>query len=644
VRERDVGVVAIDSSAAQRGPGMTCSVLIKFAAAAAAGAVASRRYSSRGPRRPLLVHAVDRRQVAVSMRASANSAGEGASSSNPTDWRDFRARLVARERQESGSGGGAATAVTSETQAARESEAAGWAHATPLIERGSVILSTPNSRFILDQQYFHKAVILIVKHDEGEVGSGGDVGLILNRPTAYRLKDFELPITETWLEKALRFVGLSTGADSWPIWFGGDCQGLNSPRDEGEPVCIVLHTCERFAFLSQQVISGVFTIGLSQAQTLVTLGQASRDDFLVFVGYCGWGPGQLQREVDRGDAWTVVAADQAALLGDIPTRQRELSEQLLAAFAREAAVARAQAPAKAAAVAAAAEDGAAEARARVGRLWASDIGDGFQEWEVLRAALGPEAAFEAIASRRVADDPEELEHADAVCRYWVERCLVPRSTTSDQASGGLLAERRRRLARLQRLLQERAGGGSGSRGEERRPSAALPRAVPKGAVLRASATHWLLGAPAVRKDRALKPMQHLHKAVALVLEDVRADRPTSLVLLNGPRVGTLSGSFGDCFFGGSRPTESLMLVPGGGIWGQIMLPAGQLENFLASGALEVVEGAQLSDVMGVPAEERWAAMGGKLESLAEAATASLGDKQRRTWYSRFLGVELDSWE
>ena len=65
------------------------------------------------------------------------------------DVRDFRARLVAREREDQGAmpeGAAGARAVD------------GWAYETPLIEQGAVLLGGTKQvfGFGLRQQYFHK--------------------------------------------------------------------------------------------------------------------------------------------------------------------------------------------------------------------------------------------------------------------------------------------------------------------------------------------------------------------------------------------------------------------------------------------------------------------------------------------------------
>ena len=48
------------------------------------------------------------------------------------------------------------------------------------------------------------------------------------------------------------------------------------------------------------------------AQFLVDQGEATLDDFWLGCGYAGWGPGQLQNELERGN-WLMVAADSSSI-------------------------------------------------------------------------------------------------------------------------------------------------------------------------------------------------------------------------------------------------------------------------------------------------------------------------------------------
>ena len=69
-----------------------------------------------------------------------------------------------------------------------------WVHVSPIIERGSILLSTPGDHFWASQQYFHKAIILIVEHDPGFT-----TGVILNRPGLQ--KHFPPPLPARQREK-----------------------------------------------------------------------------------------------------------------------------------------------------------------------------------------------------------------------------------------------------------------------------------------------------------------------------------------------------------------------------------------------------------------------------------------------------------
>ena len=79
-----------------------------------------------------------------------------------TDWRTFRARLVAST----------AIATTDDP----------WAHSIPAPETGALLLASP-LLFHTTQQYFRQSVILLVEHSPHR----GSVGLILNKPTQHRV-------------------------------------------------------------------------------------------------------------------------------------------------------------------------------------------------------------------------------------------------------------------------------------------------------------------------------------------------------------------------------------------------------------------------------------------------------------------------
>lgn len=488
------------------------------------------------------------------------------------DWREFRARLV---QQEQGEAGGTANESAPGTDASQ-----GWAHVTPLIEQGSVLLSSPGDHFAINQQYFHKAVILITEHNDQ-----GDIGLILNRPTAFRAADCCPSIAEI----------ARNSNQEWNVWFGGDCEGLN-PGAVNTQVPFCLHTSEQLAEVSQEIIKGVYLIPFQEAQDVVEAGTAEVDDFLLLVGYCGWGRGQMQSELDRGDTWTMAAADQRALLGELRGAQVALSARLRAAV---------------------------EERRSAGSsvpLGAGDLGDGTGDWQRLYTALGP-AFRERLGDARASQDDG---HTDDMLRRWIDRCLVPlplRAPAAQLAAASLVA-------------------------------APEPVNLGAGTILRGSATAWLLGKPAEDEaftSRRFPPAQFLHKSVLMLLQEATQEEPSILGLLNGPKVGETSDG-NEVLFGGLNGLggngQSTFEVADGEpplrLHGFTLLMPGILGKLLRLGALEVVQGMSVDDLAKVPAAERWAAAGGRVSSLFEASAALSGDVQRRKWYSRMLGLDVET--
>eukprot|EP00966_Prymnesium_polylepis_P286903 6626856-Prymnesium_polylepis.1 len=205
------------------------------------------------------------------LRACADESGTAQAGD---DWRELRARLVARER-------GAASGTTADSTS--------FVYESPLIEKGAVLLdATPQMTQVRheSQPYFHKSSMLLLEHVEGE--NGFTLALILNRPTALRI-------------------------DGWRLWYGGPVGegGLFHPEDDAHPEprqIICLHLREELSWLSFDVIRGVWYTTFEAAQELVSSGSADKGDFWTFVGYAGWGPDQLKEEMEGG-SWALASAD-----------------------------------------------------------------------------------------------------------------------------------------------------------------------------------------------------------------------------------------------------------------------------------------------------------------------------------------------
>ena len=163
-----------------------------------------------------------------------------------SDWRKFRAKLVARFESS-------------------ENEPTEWAHPLPAPELGCVLVAHP-LMFTKQQTYFNLAVIFVFVHDQT-----GSAGLILNKPTRYTFG--ELDVTKN----------VSLGFEENPLYLGGDV---------GDDSLNLLH---RFKDLgnSVEVVEGVYLNGYEEAQQAVLRGTKNASDFKWYARYCGWYPGQV---------------------------------------------------------------------------------------------------------------------------------------------------------------------------------------------------------------------------------------------------------------------------------------------------------------------------------------------------------------
>ena len=143
---------------------------------------------------------------------------------------------------------------------------------TPL-SAGCLLVALPT----LTDPNFERTVVLVLAHDAGE----GSLGVVLNRPTDTEVAD-PLP---RWAPLAARpgvvFLGGPVGATAAI----GVARGTGRAGTGWAPVAGHLGTVD---------------LGLDPDQLAGPV-----DAVRVFSGYAGWGPGQLESEIDQG-AWLVV--------------------------------------------------------------------------------------------------------------------------------------------------------------------------------------------------------------------------------------------------------------------------------------------------------------------------------------------------
>ncbi|GAA3757812.1 YqgE/AlgH family protein [Streptomyces tremellae] len=143
---------------------------------------------------------------------------------------------------------------------------------------GRLLVATP----ALADPNFDRAVVLLLDHDDE-----GSLGVVLNRPTPVGVAD----ILEGWADHAGEPGVVFQGG---PVSLDSALALAVIPGDGGEGP------------LGWRRVHGA--IGLVDLETPPELLATALGSLRIFAGYAGWGPGQLERELDRG-AWYVVESE-----------------------------------------------------------------------------------------------------------------------------------------------------------------------------------------------------------------------------------------------------------------------------------------------------------------------------------------------
>jgi putative transcriptional regulator len=147
-------------------------------------------------------------------------------------------------------------------------------------QAGKVLISDP----FLPDANFNRTVILLLEHNEH-----GTFGLVLNHK----------------LESALSDV-----LDDLP-------SGKSVPLFKGGPVQLdtlhYIHLGPSILPGAKEVITGLFWGGdFDMVKMQVSLGMAHSGNFRFFLGYSGWGDGQLDKEIEEG-SWIVSSINPSDL-------------------------------------------------------------------------------------------------------------------------------------------------------------------------------------------------------------------------------------------------------------------------------------------------------------------------------------------
>ena len=128
---------------------------------------------------------------------------------------------------------------------------------------------------------FDQAVVYLITYDDE-----GAVGLILNRET-------DTPVT-----KVLR--GMKEAANRKDFVFSG------GPVEEDSVLALYHTTAKRKG--ARQISRDVYALLDETALKEALAAGAAPDVLRFYVGYAGWGPGQLDNEVNAG-AWAILPGD-----------------------------------------------------------------------------------------------------------------------------------------------------------------------------------------------------------------------------------------------------------------------------------------------------------------------------------------------
>lgn len=138
-------------------------------------------------------------------------------------------------------------------------------------QKGSLLISEP----FLPDPNFERTVVLLCEHNEE-----GSFGFVLNKASAVTLEEIMEDVNDF----------------KQPVYIGGPVQ-----QD-------TLHFIHRAAYLEGgvEISKGLYWGGnFEQLMILIDTKQIQADDFRFFVGYSGWGAGQLEDEL-KADSWIVA--------------------------------------------------------------------------------------------------------------------------------------------------------------------------------------------------------------------------------------------------------------------------------------------------------------------------------------------------
>ncbi|MEO5678052.1 MAG: YqgE/AlgH family protein [Acidimicrobiales bacterium] len=152
--------------------------------------------------------------------------------------------------------------------------------------RGRLLVASPT---MLDPS-FHRTVVLLIEH-----GEEGALGLVLNRATEMAVGE----ILPAWV----------------PFVAAPDVVFVGGPVQRTGAICLGRSRASVRTRSWAPVFADIGTVDVNEDPS----GVPGVDPVRVFAGHAGWGPLQLEDEVDEG-AWVVCDASSADVLDAEPDR------------------------------------------------------------------------------------------------------------------------------------------------------------------------------------------------------------------------------------------------------------------------------------------------------------------------------------
>jgi putative transcriptional regulator len=133
---------------------------------------------------------------------------------------------------------------------------------------GSLVIAMP----LLQDRNFARMVTVIISHDES-----GAFGIVLGPPIDLTIADLATPLDQTWRRHDVEQVRYGGPVERSRIWL---LHGGEEPLEGAATIAPGVH------------------LG-SSPELLRQLGDHAEIPVMVFSGYAGWAPGQLEREIQE---------------------------------------------------------------------------------------------------------------------------------------------------------------------------------------------------------------------------------------------------------------------------------------------------------------------------------------------------------